>query len=156
MWRTDGPELSVEFARMSRSGEVTLVVLDDGPSVPVLWSVMEVPRLDDAIESLRVREGRTRREWIGAWSPDSLPTDPRQERIGAWASAKKLAGVVWTALPAKWGEVERIPQLAEVLAYLSGLGPEMRALAKTYILRAPAQVATPYRPALTAWAGHEA
>jgi len=155
VWRPDGPELSVEFARGSRSGEVTLVVVEDGPSVPVLWSMMDVPNLHDAIESLRVREGRTRREWIGVWSSESRSTGRHHECVGAWASAKGLSAVIWTALPAKWGDDDRIPQLPEILAYLSGLAPETRALARTYILRAPPQITTPYRPALTAWAEQE-
>lgn len=154
VWRVDGPELAVEFARKSRSGEVTLVIVDDGPSVPVRWSVMNVSRLGDAIESLRVRE-RTVRKWIGAWSPDTKPTGQLQAQIEAWALPKGLIGVVWTALPAKWDDVERVPQLAEVLAYLSSLAPDARALAKRYILDAPPQIATPYRPALAAWAEKE-
>lgn len=150
VWRPDGPELSVEFARRSRGGEVTLVIVEDRPRVPVLWSIMEVPSLNDAIESLRVREGGTKREWIGVWSSDCTPTDRHHECVAAWASAKGLSAVIWTALPAKWGDDDRVPQLPEILAYLSGLAPETRALARTYILRAPTQIETVYRFALAA------
>lgn len=153
-WQADGPLLPIEFARMSRGGEVTLVILDGVPAVPVLWSVMEVPTLAAAAENLRIREGRTRREWIGTWSRDGGSTAPHHEAVAAWARPRGFSGVVWTALPPKWGEeVGRVPSLPEILAYLSTLEPAKQSNARKYILETPQQITTTLRPTLTAWAG---
>lgn len=155
-WRADGPLLPIEFARMSQGGEVTLVILDSVPKVPVLWSVMEVPTLAAAAESLRIREGNTRREWIGSWSRDGGSTAPHHKTVAAWARTKGFSGVVWTALPPKWAEkIGQVPALSEILNYLSTLETAKQGRAREYILEAPQQITTALRPPLAAWAeGH--
>lgn len=155
-WRTDGPQLPVEFARTSRGGEITLVILDDVPAVPVLWSIMEVSTLAAAVENLRIREGNTHRKWIGSWSRDRGSTTPYHEVVANWARPREFSGVVWTALPPKCGEeVGRIPTLTDILDHISTLEPVKQDRAREYILKAPPQITTILRPALTAWAkGH--
>ena len=153
VWRPDGPMLPIEFARMSRGGEVTLVILEGVPPVPVLWSQMHIQSVAAARENLRIREGRTKREWIGYWSMETMEKFPCSDVIGTWAQSKGISGVVWTALPSKWGaEVGKRPTLPEITNHLSDLPPEARALARRYILEASVQIATPFRPALMAWA----
>lgn len=152
-WRKDGPLLPVEFSRMSKGGEVTLVILNSVPAVPVLWSIMDVPTLPAAAENLRIREGRTRSEWIGSWSRETRSAATHPETIAAWAEQHDISGVVWTALPPKWGEdVGRVPTLPQIPGYLSALDDARRGLARRYILEAPRQITTPFRPALMAWA----
>lgn len=152
-WRTDGPLLPIEFARMSKGGEITLVILGSAAVVPVLWSVMKAPTLAAAAEGLRIREGKTRHEWIGTWSRDGGSTAPHHEAVAGWAHPRNFSGVVWTALPPKWDdEIGKVPALPDILGYLSTLEPAKQARARKYILETPRQITTTYRPSLTAWA----
>ena len=54
-WYTDGPQLPVEFTRVSRDGRLTLVITEGAPPVAVLWSCLSVSSLDDAIQALAER-----------------------------------------------------------------------------------------------------
>ena len=90
-WHEDGPELALEFARLSGGGRITLVVMNDGPRVPVLWTLLAVPTLEDGVAALRARE-RTRSDWIGRWP--SSRDDLHSAGIGEWARAKQLDGAI--------------------------------------------------------------
>lgn len=65
-WSEDGPCLPVEFARQSRDGRITLVIVPGVRSVRSLWARMSVDRLEVAKEALRVREGNTAMRNIGS------------------------------------------------------------------------------------------
>lgn len=65
--------------------------------------------------------------------------------IADWAAVAKLDGVVWTALPPKFGDKAVTPSVDQVIAYLSDLEGEPRRPAEEYIRRAPSQIATAYR-----------
>lgn len=150
-WQEDGPELPLEFARLSGGGRVTLVVMPNGPRVSVLWTLLNVSSLEHGAAALRVREG-TKLEWIGHWPSDGH--DRYSAGIGAWARAKNLDGVVWTALPPTWGDENgRIPTEVEVTNYLSALTAEEAREPFKYIRNAPPQIRTPYREALDRLAG---
>jgi len=150
-WHEDGPKLPLEFARLSSGGRVTLVVMSDGPRVPVLWTLLDVPSLEEGVAALRAREG-TKVDSIGRWPSDR--NDLHAPMIGEWARAKQLDGVVWTALPPKWSDENgRIPTEEEVLGYISTLPTEAASEAVRYIRNAPRQIETPYRPALTKLVG---
>lgn len=96
--------------------------------------------------ALRAREG-TKPGWIGRWPSDS--NNAYAADFGEWAQGKKLDGVVWTALPPKWGDENgRIPTEAEVVGYLSGLPNEAAYEPFKYIRNAPSQIRTPYRVAM--------
>lgn len=150
-WHEDGPELPLEFARLSGRGRVTLVVMPDGPRVPVLWTLLDVASLEDGMAALRARE-ETKLDWIGRWP--SGRDDHYAPDIGKWAQAKQLDGVVWAALPPKWGDENgRIPTEPEVLDYLSALPSEAAREPFRYIRNAPRQIRTPYRIALAKLVG---
>ena len=150
-WKLDGPELPLEFARLSGGGRVTLVLVPSGLRVPVLWTVLNVPSLDTAVSALRVREN-TKSAWIGRWpcrSPDTYSGE-----IGKWAARKELDGVVWTAIPPKWADEDgRIPSEQEVVDYLASLTGDEAVEPFEYIRRAPEQIQTPYRATLMKLAG---
>ena len=59
-WRTDGPNLPIEFARISSFGEdderLTLVLFPEGGRVPVLWTYSKINNLENAISDLMKRE----------------------------------------------------------------------------------------------------
>ena len=147
-WSLDGPMLPIEFARESADGRMTLVIVEQADPVPTLWTRLEVESLDDAVQALYEREGATWVGSIGRW-----PSYERQHRhadeIGAWAQEKCIDGVVWTDLKAGFRSARGpVPTLDEVTRHLGALTGESREIAEQYILRAPTQIATQYRPAL--------
>jgi hypothetical protein len=146
-WRDDGPELPIEFARQSNNGRLTLVIDPQSPLVRVLWSPMSVTEMSGAIESLRTREEMPTNGRIGRWpNGDGFEFS---DAISAWARARNIDGVVWTALgPQFAGAPGRRPTQTEVIEYLQSLSGETLALAEEYIRRAPSQIDTPYRRAI--------
>ena len=149
-WFDDGPLVPVEFARQSNDGRITLVMEPCARPVRVLWALMDSENLDDACEALRKREGISAdnmRRHVGRWPPGTTAPVPGIEQ---WARARDLDAVIWTALPPRFGGVQRTPCEEEVIAYLQGLrGTELDA-AERYIRRAPRQIDTAYRRAVEA------
>lgn len=145
-WKRDGPSLPLEFARQSRNGRLTLVLLDEGERVPVLHGILRVPDPDVAILALSIREDCAKRR-IGYWSASGAPgLFHHAETIASWAQNNKLDAVIWTALPPKFAGVDgRIPIAEEAISYLTALEGDGRLVAEEYIRKAPAQVRTPHR-----------
>lgn len=147
-WFADGPEIPVEFARHSGEERITLVVMETGPASPVRWCLLPFGSVGEASSVLRARE-KTKLEWIGRWPDEHGAHYLHAATIEAWARAKDIDGVVWTAIPPKWGDENgKAPTLAEAVAHLTRLSPEAAKPAIEYILRAPAQIETPHRDAL--------
>lgn len=144
-WMTDGPILPVEYLRQSLSKHLTLVLTGQGTPVTTLWAKMSVMNLADAVESLRLREGRNLNERnIGRWPSEHA--FPFLETVKTWASTKSLSGVVWTALPPRFANTEnRAPTAREAVAYLAALDRKSKAIAETYVRKTPAAVRTTYR-----------
>ncbi|MDW8478601.1 MAG: hypothetical protein RML12_00290 [Xanthomonadales bacterium] len=164
-WRTDGPAVPVEFARVSRDGRLTLVIVPQAQPQPALWSLFDLAALEAwrgkaapaetleaALQALREREGTVRRH-IGCWRSGS-PDPPALAGLGDWAKARDLDAVLWTALPPKFaGEDGRVPSAEEAVEYLARLEGEARERAERYVRQAPAQIDTAYRRAIAARLG---
>lgn len=147
-WQFDGPLLPLEFARQSSGDRITLVIVEDVPPVQSLWVWLEAQSISEAVNALAEREGTPARN-IGRWSFQEDMVYPQSSTIGAWATGKDITAVVWTALPC--GMIDSrgvVPTLAELQTYLSKLDGVARAGAAEYIIRAPAQIQTPYRQSL--------
>jgi hypothetical protein len=149
-WLRGGPSLPLEFSRISKSrgGALTLVIdLENGTETIVSYCVSARTRPSDAIEDLRVREGPTRKEWIG-----SFRTPFEQSRyfhaIRAWASSNAFDDVVWTDLLPDFGALRRPFSVEAAVAYVEGLDPHGKTLAREYLKKAPNFVQTPVRQAL--------
>lgn len=148
-WHPDGPVLPIEFVRKSSNGRLTLVIWEKGSLVKTRWAPLKVSSLDEAISSLRVREGKIKMEHVGWWSPGGEANAPAA--IKQWAEARPLNGVVWTALPSRWKDTDGrdtdglAPCLEEALTYLRGLTGEQRDRAEKYVRCAPATTDTPFR-----------
>ena len=143
-WFTDGPFAQIDFLRQSQDGRMTLVLDATASSVRTLWAVMDSANLDGARDALRAREGSAVRH-IGSWSRGGAAS-PLIVELPAWAEARGIDSVVWTALPPKsHNDDGRVPTADEVITYLSSLTGRVREDAERYIRRAPAQIDTPYR-----------
>lgn len=144
-WEPNGPEVPVEYLRQSSDGRLTLVIDKDVKKSIVLWARMRTAQVTEARESLRMREGRTKQEYIGSWrtgeaSPEVIPT------LAKWANEIKADVVIWTALPTKFhDENHDKPTYQEALEYLKNLPPEKQSAAEEYVRRTPLQIRTPYR-----------
>jgi len=144
-WEPNGPAVPVEYLRQSNNGRLTLVIDKETPKAIVLWARMRSTNLADAGENLRIREGRTKSEYIGSWSygdpsPEVIPD------LSRWAATIQANAVIWTALPAKFnGNDFQKPSYQEAVKYLRELPKDKRSLAEEYVRRTPLQIRTPYR-----------
>lgn len=151
-WSTDGPALPLEFARESEDGRMTLVVVDHGRPVPVLWAELGVSDIEQARAALRLREKVRLERAIGRW-PAMAHRSACDDVIGAWMDAKGFDGVVWTALrPGMRADRDSgsyaTPSLERIERHLAALTPEALTRAALYVRSAPEQIVTPYRLAL--------
>jgi len=147
-WRKDGPRLPVEFARTSSGGRLTLVLADNTPRVTVLWTELSVATLDKARRALAEREGIKEKNIsrdIGCWNAGIGDAGNLTAEVGAWAAAKEITGVVWTALPVKFGKESRAPSAEEAVEYLAMLPESKKTVAEEYVRKAPVQIRTPFR-----------
>ena len=148
-WQEDGPHLPIEFARISRRDRLTLVRKKGSAPVPVLWHKMSsAMTLDDALESLRVREGCSTTEPIGYVDVRSGRQQSRDATFASvvrdWASEKGADQVSWTDLGVNFKRqfgVRHTPEHA--IRYLKSLAD--RSHAREYVEKAPAQIVTPVR-----------
>lgn len=127
---------------------MTLVITDGAAPQTVFWSDLKSASLDEARKVLGAREGVPKANIplsIGLWEAGVSPAHAVTRVIADWAAGTKLDGVVWTALPPKFGDKTIIPSGDQVIAYLAGLQGEPRRLAEEYVRRAPSQIATAYR-----------
>lgn len=153
-WQTDGPTLPIEFARTSRDGRLTLVLTPNVPPVPTLWIELDYATADSAREALASRESCDPQA-IGLWPGPAPRYAVGAGEVSAWAQAKGLDAVVWTALRPKFGGMSgKAPESAEVaVAYLKGLSPDAVSASREYVERAPVQVRTPFRSVFEAQLG---
>ncbi len=148
-WRSDGPELPLEFARTSQDGRLTLVLVEGAQAVPSLWTELEYTSPQQAQEALAGREGCSL-AGIGLW-PGEFPLHrPGAQAIGAWAATCGFRAVVWTALRPKFGgtDGDAPASAGAAVEYLRALKAEPKARAREYIERAPSQVRTAFRQAI--------
>ncbi len=143
-WFRDGPQLPIEFARVSDGGELATVICANAAPCKVLWAVLDVGTVQEAREALRVREQipEDRRDGIGIFTPGTASVGV----IAEWAIPRQLDAVIWTNLPPKYEGVEgMVPTVDDSVSYLAGLSGQARAHARHYVERVPPQIDTPYR-----------
>ena len=144
-WNTDGPQLPVEYTRVSGGGRLTLVVTTGAPPITAFWSRLSVGSVDHAIEALAGREGCAQAA-IGFWAGEQMSTHVHATDIGGWAEERGYVAVVWTALKPGFPDSRGTPlTCGQAIAHLRTLEGEMRVDAEEYVRRTPIQVRTPYR-----------
>lgn len=148
-WRTDGPVLPIEFARVSGRDRLTLVIGGGFSQQTTLWAFSQKSSLFEAADNLRMREG-TKEKMIGMWSIDEQepkPEDIVSFSIDSWARRQNLDAVVWTALgPKRPDGQDGLASDEELVAYLKQLVSDGKAgAAREYFESAPTQIDTPLR-----------
>jgi hypothetical protein len=156
-WFDDGPLLPVEFARQSKGGLITLVLVSGHKRVRSLWAPMSVDELEAAKSQLAEREEiKTENipKYIGWWSRNSDSTGPFIATVKEWAAHRTVEAVIWTALPPKFDDMEgRVPKADELVTFLRRLPYDKRRQAEEYVRRAPLQIDTEYRRVMEAELG---
>ena len=143
-WHADGPELPIEFARVSDGGELATAICINAKPVPVLWATLATHSLSEACQALREREGipEEREDGVGSLTLSSQTTGV----LADWARARDIDAIIWTALPARIDDIEgKVPTPEAAIAYLRGLTGEEGEHAKSYIQQVPEQIDTHYR-----------
>lgn len=147
-WFEDGPLLPIEFARKSKDGRVTLVLVDDKSPVRSLWTLLASENVNTAKAALASREGIPEKNItsdIGFWQRAKGSSGKCVDRISKWAETLALDAVIWTNLGPKFDANNDVPTAEQVIEYLSGLSIEKRRIAQEYIRKAPPQIDTEYR-----------
>ena len=150
-WLFDGPELKLEFSRIStsRKGALTLVIDPyNGALCRVAYAFSK--RLDpaDAICDLRSRE-KTTLSKIGFYFCDGSQKQSRNSEafntISSWAVQHAIDVVIWTDLESNF----KIKFSVEsAIQHINNLDVEGKAKAAEYVWRAPNFVKTPLRTVL--------
>lgn len=83
-WQADGPELPIEFTRVSDGGELATAICINATPVPVLWATLATHSLSEACQALREREGIPEERVDGVGSLTLSLVDP-------------LSSVIWAA-----------------------------------------------------------
>ncbi len=157
-WQTGGPKLKLEFSRVSasRSGALTLVIdPTKGEECEVQFSVSAQTELADAICDLRTRESTVvkRIGFVDLLSGQQRANvyPPSAELIRIWAGRRGFDAVVWTDLPSNFEtEAKKAFTVENALLHLKSLDEAGTKRAREYIIRAPAEIDTPLRRAITA------
>ncbi|KAB1085070.1 hypothetical protein F4V91_00630 [Neorhizobium galegae] len=151
-WLDDGPVLKLEFSRISRSRENALTLVIDpehGCDCTTAYAVSTRKDPDDAIADLRCREGTVMRHmgfYFANGAKTCMPSIP--DTIAPWAEEKGFDVVVWTGLPGDFKDKRDEAFIEAALFHLQNLTPEGKALAATYVWRAPPLVQTTLREKL--------
>ncbi|MFN3969281.1 hypothetical protein [Flavobacterium sp.] len=154
-WVYDGPILPIEFARISKDGNLTIVITENGTPVKTFYTFAKTnSSFEEVFENLRIREGKCNRKDIGFYKAetDTFHSEdfPFKEEIRNWSKKKKIKNIIWTNLPEKWEYKDENHETIFVnpndrIDYLKSLTGEKKELAETYIRKTPIEIQTNYR-----------
>lgn len=157
VWLYGGPELRLEFSRIStsRGGALTLVIDSaNGSLCRVAYAMSKRHYPEDAICDLKARESTTR-DNIGFYFADGSRYQGRDQgalrSIRSWVAQRGFDVVVWTDLESNFQKKNKLGREFSVecaISYLNTLDDEGKAKAYEYLKRAPEFVDTPLRRAL--------
>lgn len=158
-WRTDGPELPIEFARISSDQRLTLVIYSGPERSPTprqrsYWAISRFQEVDQARENLRERERTSIDDihWLTPKRQHAKVDKAVAASIRGWVKANdRVQAAVWTGLASNWmGDFTA----ESAVAYLEKLEMNKRQakttfdLAREYICNTPSQIQTPVRKLL--------
>jgi hypothetical protein len=151
-WKRGGPVLPIEFSRVSSDGRLTLVIDDQhGVDVITRYVLSSRTNMNETVEDLRFREETvTARIGYTVSSEKKTRDESVTGRIATWSAKVGIDAVVWTALPSNFAEsTGNSFSVDHAMAYLKTLPEETRGRALDYIRKAPEEVNTPLRRAVT-------
>lgn len=154
-WKNDGPELPIEFSRISIDGRLTLVISDekDIKCVKTLWNYYNGNNLKVAKKDLVKREGCDVDE-IGVLSLNQKKYSENNTnlKLKKWldiiGTQYKIESIVWANLQSNFADKGYTKTIEEnIFNYLNTLKdkPDIWEVTKNYILKTPSQIQTQYR-----------
>lgn len=141
-WCFDGPNLQLEFSRISktRQGALTLVIdRKHGTPCKVAYALSRRRNPEDAICDLRCREG-TSLDRIGIYFSKEAEecTKATPKSIEEWCHGKGLDAVIWTDLPSNFEQCYGEKFCTEkALKYIDSLPPVGKEKAMEYFSNTP-------------------
>lgn len=123
-WHSDGPELPLEFCRLSSKGQdkerVTLVISDQfGKKCVTYWQLHKDENLDIAVTNLACREGCSVAR-IASIKKGAKSSDNIEKTILSWLDGRSdIDAVIWTNLKSNWEKERKTPfSLKDLEEYL--------------------------------------
>lgn len=159
-WVYDGPNLPIEFSRISKEGNLSLVITENGTFNKTFYTFANSNlSFEEAFENLRIREGKCKRKDIGFYKTETDEFHSEdfkyKEEIRNWSKEKKIKNIIWTDLPEKWNYVNENGKTINInpnerIEYLKKLPEEKKKIAEEYIIRTPLQIQTNFRKEIEA------
>ncbi len=154
-WKNDGPELPLEFCRLSSFGKskerVTLVLDEASTLCTTYWDLMVATDFKTARNNLRDREGAVTDE-IHSFTRNQNPLSIIDQQIERWLSQHpEVDQVIWTGLTSNWEKFRRVQFSAEdFVLYLNSKKDSISEI-KKYFDKAPPQSKTLGREVFVKW-----
>lgn len=154
-WKKDGPELPLEFSRISSHGKskerITVVLNESGRPCVTYWDLMAATDLKTARNNLRDREG-TVTDDIHFFTKGQNPLSVEAVQIESWlVSHPEIDAVVWTGLTSNWSEFRNNDYSAgDLIQYLDSKKNSIAKI-KEYFEKAPPQIQTAGREVFMKW-----
>lgn len=154
-WQSDGPNLSIEYARISGPvGErrLTLVIKPGFSASPVLYVKSCFESLPEARENLRLREGTPEIRNIGfidfISGNQSIKRLKREifAELTTWNTSKGIDAIIWTDLAPNFSDKTGMRfNVQNIFGFLRGLSQGELHATKDYVQKTPAQIQTQFR-----------
>lgn len=152
-WRSDGPVLPIEFARISEDGRLTLVIHPSSAPQQTYWAFSELGDREPARRNLKEREGCSLAAIHYFTANDASPSLASTVRAALASWLPKHANIeaaIWTGLTTNWCEkLHNDFSPDDAVAYLEGLDTEQKRetykRAKEYVQNAPPSIQTELR-----------
>ncbi len=151
-WQKDGPELPIEFSRISNDGRLTLVIDPKAEKIQTLYATSLYEKIDEAVLNLAIREGGSRKS-IGFYNKESDKFSDQnfkfKKEIREWVANKDFDAVIWTDLGKKFKDKIGLKHNKDnVIKYLETLPNDKKIKAEEYIRKTPQQIRTKMREAI--------
>lgn len=145
-WFNDGPELPIEFTRISSDNRITLIIdKESNKRSSCLWILMDSKNLEEAILSLKKREKTPNTNAIHYIRASEVTQDEIKLVIKKWMASKDLDAVIWTGLSYSKKTNKERPSIDFLKYHLAQLSTDEFERASEYILKTPKQIVTEYR-----------
>ncbi len=154
-WKNDGPDLPLEFCRISSHGKskerLTLVLNESSKTCVTYWDLMAATDLKTARNNLRDREG-TVTDDIHTFTRNQNPLSSIAKQIEIWlVKHPEVDAVVWTGLTSNWPELRNTKFSNEdFIQYLDSKKNSIARI-KDYFDKAPPQSQTVGREVFVKW-----
>jgi hypothetical protein len=154
-WKNDGPELALEFCRISSFGKskerIIPVLNESSQKSTTYWDIMAATDLKTARNNLRDREGAVTDD-IEVFTRNQNPLSSAAVQIDKWLKDHpEIDAVVWTGLQSNWSKYRHTKFTSEdLLVYLDSKKNSIAKIKESFD-KAPPQISTVGRDVFIKW-----